>query len=107
MIEAYAPVLDDYLKTHSEASLYQASQLSEQCIAGGLGPEDIIALHCEALDQILMSYPPRTRLRASDDASQFLLEIMISYGVRYREYLELKLSESLKDAQARTEQARG
>jgi len=103
MIEAYMPALDDYLKTHSEASLYQASLLSQRCIDAGLGPEDIIALHCEALDRFLAGSPPRSRLRASDDASQFLLEIMIGYGVRYREYVEMKLTESLRDAEARTE----
>jgi signal transduction histidine kinase len=103
MIDAYAPALDDYLKTHSEAALYQASMLSQRCIDGGLGPEDIIALHCEALDRVLADYPPRSRLRASDDASQFLLEIMIGYGVRYREYVELKLTEGLRNAEARTE----
>jgi hypothetical protein len=68
MIDAYAPALDEYLKTHSEAALYRASLLSERCIDGGLGPEDIIALHCEALDRVLAEYPPRSRLRASDDA---------------------------------------
>jgi signal transduction histidine kinase len=103
MIDAYAPILDEYLKTHSETTLYQASLLSQRCIDAGLGPEDIIALHCEALDHVLAGYPPRHRLRASDDASQFLLEIMIGYGVRYREYVELKLTESLRDAEARTE----
>src|SRR5690349_13671674 len=103
MIEAYAPALDDYLKTHSEGALYQASLLSQRCIDGGLGPEDIIALHCEALDQVLAGYAPRVRLRASDDANQFLLEMMIGYGVRYREYVELKLTESLRNAEARTE----
>jgi signal transduction histidine kinase len=106
MIDAYAPALDEYLKTHSEAALYQASLLSQRCIDGGLGPEDIIALHCEALDRVLAEYPPRSRLRASDDASQFLLEIMIGYGVRYREYVELKLTEGLRDAEARTEHER-
>jgi signal transduction histidine kinase len=103
MIEAYMPALDDYLKTHSEASLYQASLLSQRCIDAGLGPEDIVALHCEALDQVLAGAPPRSRLRASDDASQFLLEMMIGYGVRYREYVELKLTQSLRDAEARAE----
>jgi signal transduction histidine kinase len=77
--------------------------LSQRCIDAGLGPEDIVALHCEALDQVLAGAPPRSRLRASDDASQFLLEMMIGYGVRYREYVELKLTQSLRDAEARAE----
>ena len=33
--------------------------------------------------------------------SSSLLEVMIAYGVKYKEFLELKLSESLRDADAR------
>ena len=40
----------------------------------------------------------RERTRASAQAQQFLLEVMIAYGVRFREYLELRLREALTDA---------
>jgi len=45
-------------------------------------------------------YPPRELTRVVGDAHQFLLEIMIAYGVKYKEYLELKLREGLRDAEA-------
>lgn len=97
----YGEILGLYLHAHSEEALYRASRLSQVCIESGLGPEDIIALHFEALDGLLAALPYRDQARANGDAQQFLLEVMIAYGVKYKEYLELKLSEGLRDADSR------
>lgn len=97
----YSEVLADYLLTHSEQSLYRASLLSQTCIENGLGPEDLIALHFEGLERALEGRSYRERAQASGDAQQFLLDVMIAYGVKFKEYLELKLSETLRDAEAR------
>ena len=97
---AYTVVLSDYLNTHGEAALYQASLLSQHFIEGGLGPEDIIALHFESLDEFTRDRPHHERLRCHSDAQTFLLEIMIAYGVKYREYLELRLQEGRDNAEA-------
>jgi len=99
-IDDYAATLALYLETRSEESLYRASLLSQSFIEAGLGPEDITALHYEALDKAMHGYPPRELTRVVGDAHQFLLEIMIAYGVKYKEYLELKLREGLRDAEA-------
>jgi signal transduction histidine kinase len=45
-----------------------------------------------------MSY--RERARASTDALQFLLEVMIAYGVQYQAYLELRLRERERESEA-------
>jgi signal transduction histidine kinase len=97
----YGEILGEYLRTHGEEALYRASRLSQVCIETGLGPEDIIALHFEALDTQLATLAYREQARAHGDAQQFLLEVMIAYGVKYKEFLELKLGESLRDADAR------
>src|SRR5437763_211051 len=97
----YEGILDTYLRLHSEDALYQASVLSQACIESGLGPEDIIALHFDALSQLLKGRSYYDQARASGDAQQFLLEIMIAYGVKFKEFLELKLQETLRDAESR------
>src|SRR3954451_14155541 len=102
-IEAYAQVLGDYIGSGTEDALYRASLLSRRCIDEGLGPEDIVALHFEALDQVVACCTPRERARAVSEAQQFLLEIMITYGVRYREYLEMRLLEGVQSAESRAE----
>lgn len=97
----YHRLLANYLRTHAESELYHASLLSQVCIECGLGPEDIIALHFEALDGAVAGASSRERIRAHADAQEFLLEVMIAYGVKYKEYLELRLQENLRDAEAR------
>ncbi len=102
----YARILAAYVADHSEDSLYQASLLSRACIENGLGPEDLVSLHFDALDGVLEGIGWREQVRAHVDAQQFLLEVMISYGVRFKEYLELKLTESLRNAESRTARER-
>jgi signal transduction histidine kinase len=97
----YHEILARFLTTHSEDALYQASRLSQFCIENGLGPEDIVALHFESLDRVLEGTPAQRRLRAVPESQAFLLDVMIAYGVRYKEYLELKLAQSLRDSEAR------
>jgi signal transduction histidine kinase len=103
--DSYQETLAEYLHTHGEAALYRASLLSQSFIESGLGPEDIIALHVEALDYCVDTLPPREQARAMGDAHQFLLEIMIAYGIRYREYMEMRITEGMRDDAARAELA--
>src|SRR5215218_4200678 len=102
----YSAALAEYLHDHSERALYRASLLSQHFIESGLGPEDIIALHFESLEQALAGRTYREQARMSGDAQQFLLEVMIAYGVKYKEYLELKLTEAMRDAEARSARER-
>jgi signal transduction histidine kinase len=73
--------------------LYRASLLSQQFIENGLGPEEIVALHADAVESAMAGLSYRERARASTDALQFLLEVMIAYGVQYQAYLDLRLRE--------------
>jgi signal transduction histidine kinase len=100
-VEGYRVVLGDYLKTHNEAALYRASMLSQALVESGIGPEEIVALHFEALEEEIAGQPYRERLRANTDSYQFLLEVMIAYGVQYKQYVELRLTELAREAEAR------
>ena len=92
-LESYRLVLADYLATHSEAALYRASLLSRQFVEQGIGPEEIVALHVEAFDLATESQPYRSRVQAGADGLQFLLEVMIAYGVQHQAYMQLRLDE--------------
>ncbi len=101
--ESYISALEEYIATRAEGSLFRASLLSGHFVESGLGPDDIIALHFEGLERIMDQLTPRESARAVGDAHQFLLEVMITYGVKYKEYLELRLAESIRAAEARAE----
>jgi signal transduction histidine kinase len=99
--DEYASVLSDYVRNLGEQALYRASLLSRGLVQSGLGPEDIVALHMETLDRITGDMQPFEQVRAINNAHQFLLEVMIAYGVHYKEYLELRLEDSLREANSR------
>jgi signal transduction histidine kinase len=82
------------------------SLLSQRLIDSGLGPEDIIALHFESAERALQGQSLRERARLEGDAQQFLLEVMICYGVRFKEYLELRLRQTARDSEARLDAER-
>jgi signal transduction histidine kinase len=106
LVDEYPALLGEYLSSRSEAALYRISQLAQTMVHSGLGPEDVVALHFEGLGQALAETPLRLYPRALGDAHQFLIEVMIAYGVRYKEYLELKLGEAVRDAEARATRER-
>jgi signal transduction histidine kinase len=101
--ERYAIALRAYLETRAEAALYEASELSRIFVEHKAGPDEIVALHFESLDGTLRNLSYRQHAQAVTDAHQFLLEVMIAYGVTYREYLDLKLREHQRDQNARDE----
>jgi signal transduction histidine kinase len=90
----YVEALAEYARTHSEAALYRASLLSQSFVKQGVGPEDIIALHGDAFEMVCVGCSDREKVRLSGDALQFLLEVMIAYGVQHAEYAGLQSREA-------------
>jgi signal transduction histidine kinase len=101
---SYGVTLDDYRRTHNEGALYRASLLSQGLIEAGLGPDEIVALHFDSLEEVLADQPYRERLHRMSDGYQFLLEVMIAYGVQYKQFTELRLAELSRLAEARVTQ---
>lgn len=99
-VRAYAVILGEYFASHAEDALYRGSLLSQRFVDEGLGPEEIIAIHAEAVDLASKDFSYRERARTSADALQFLLEMMITYGVQYRAYLDLRLREREREIAA-------
>jgi signal transduction histidine kinase len=92
-LKRYVSCLRDYLHNHSESALYEASLMSQQFVEDRVGPEEIVAVHVEALEQATNDFTYRERAHAATDGLQFLLEVMIAYGVRHKEHLEVRLDE--------------
>ena len=63
----YSSVLLEFCRTHSEESLYSASLLSASFIQNGLGPDDIVALHFDAVQ--LVSSEESFRIRRTHPCS--------------------------------------
>ncbi|QKS70195.1 PP2C family protein-serine/threonine phosphatase [Paenalkalicoccus suaedae] len=92
MYQLYKEMLTSYLENQSEHALYHAQQFSKQMMEQDMSPEETVSLHISVFQEL------------KDDLSQevidsfdLLLEVMIGYGLAYREH------QSLRDRQQRLE----
>lgn len=85
MEERYREALSNYLKEHTEKALYLGHKISKEAIEQMVSPEEIISLHKNTLKEILPDISEE--LSHSFD---FLLEIMMEYGVAFRELQSLR-----------------
>ncbi|WML50187.1 PP2C family protein-serine/threonine phosphatase [Neobacillus sp. PS3-34] len=85
MEQKYREILINYLKNQSEQSLYQGQMFSRKSLEQKISPEEIVSLHKSLLLEL---YPevPESVLHSFD----ILLEVMMGYGVAYREHQSLR-----------------
>ncbi|WP_409303961.1 PP2C family protein-serine/threonine phosphatase [Peribacillus sp. SCS-155] len=85
MEEKYREALSTYLKEQTEQALYQGQKLSRKTIEHKVSPEEIINFHKGVLMDIFPETPGEV-LHSLD----FLLEVMMGYGIAYREHQSLR-----------------
>ncbi|TCT20390.1 sigma-B regulation protein RsbU (phosphoserine phosphatase) [Melghiribacillus thermohalophilus] len=83
--ENYKQLLKRFIEKNDEETLYKADLFSKESIRQNVTPDEIIHVYIQALEDL---YPdlPETFRRSLD----FLLETMISYGVAYKEFQEMR-----------------
>ena len=84
-IQKYEDMLTEYLSKPDEETLYKAEQLSRNLLEQQISPEEIISLHIEALQKIFPNLSEDIR-----HSFDFLLEVMMGYGLTYREHQSLR-----------------
>lgn len=83
--EMYKSIIEGYLHTESEQSLYEAQQLSRQLIRENVSPEEMVNLHIAVVQELIPNLPKEVK-----DTNELLLEVMVNYGLAYREHQSLK-----------------
>lgn len=81
----YAQLLKQYIQYSSEDDLYNGQQLSKSMIDQGISPEEIVGFHIESVKKHIPHLPLEVR-----HSFDFLLEVMIGYGIQYREHISLR-----------------
>lgn len=81
----YREILERYIKANDEQSLYRGQQFSRQLIEEGVSPEEVVHLHVGVLLEIFPHLDEKLK-----GSFKFLLEVMMDYGIAYREHQSLK-----------------
>lgn len=89
----YKEILRDYLKDKNEIGLYQAQQFSKKVLENQISPEETLSFHLNAVEEFFPELSDELR-----DSFDFLLEVMMGYGMAYRAH------QSLRDKQRELEE---
>lgn len=92
MYQLYKDMLTSYLKSKSEHALYHAQQFSKEMMEKDMSPEETVSLHLSVFQELAEDLPEEVV-----DSFDLLLEVMIGYGLAYREH------QSLRDRQQQLE----
>ncbi len=76
----YFPALAEYIRSGSEASLFEASELGKRL--NGVYPEEIIALHNEMMQKLVANVESEEALGLYNRSYIFLIELMVAYRFR-------------------------
>ncbi|MFD9628907.1 PP2C family protein-serine/threonine phosphatase [Peribacillus muralis] len=85
MEKKYLEALSTYLKDQNEQALYQGQKISRLHIKYNISPEEIISMHKNNLIDLYPDLPEKVV-----DSFDFLLEVMMGYGIAYREHQSLR-----------------
>ncbi|MBU8908760.1 PP2C family protein-serine/threonine phosphatase [Desertibacillus haloalkaliphilus] len=81
----YKNLIRKYLLHKREQDLYQAQQFSKRMLENQISPEEMVSLHRTVIEELLPDIPDEV-----SDSFEFLLEVMIGYGLAYREHQSLR-----------------
>ncbi|ALS29393.1 histidine kinase [Paenibacillus sp. 32O-W] len=76
----YFPTLAEYIRSGSEASLYEATELGK--LLDDIHPEEIIAIHEECMHTLVSNVESEEALQLYNRSFIFLIELMVAYRFR-------------------------
>ncbi|MFC0560489.1 PP2C family protein-serine/threonine phosphatase [Halalkalibacter alkalisediminis] len=88
----YKEIVKTFLHRKSELGLYEAQQFSKVLLEHQISPEELVSVHRAVLEELFPAVPEEVI-----DSFDLLLEVMMGYGLAYREH------QSLRDRQLKLE----
>lgn len=85
LLARYKKILNNYLNEKNEGALYEAQQFSRMMLEEKTSPDEALNLHIEAIRSLYQELPEEFY-----DTFDFLLEVMMGYGLAYREHQSLR-----------------
>jgi hypothetical protein len=77
-----------YLPRHEEAALARGYELGRAAVAGGLSILELARIHHEVFLEVLRETPTEEVLEVATAASELLLEVLATFDMAQRGYLE-------------------
>ena len=99
--DKYFEILKAYVSQPEEKLLFAASELGREMVLAGVPPEDIAEMHEGALRHLAQEIPDMSLLSAARFISAPLMELLMAYGLAFRERLEFRerTEEALRESE--------
>ena len=94
-------------RSEAELELASAFELGRSLVGAGASPDDIVALHQDALQQISQRYPALTLGETAGRLNQPLMELTMAHGMAFREQLDRRYQALVRQEQASKLEALG
>lgn len=100
--DKYFDLLSAYIDRPEEELLMSAAQLGRALVLADFQPEDIVEIHEAALSRLAQQNPDMTLLDISGVASAVLMELLMTYGLAFRERSEARdlAEQALRESEA-------
>lgn len=101
--QKYATILEDYINTPNEKLLLSAAELGRELVSKDIPLEDISEIHEDALSALEERITSLTLTQAISLASAPFMELLIAYGLAFRELAEIRkqVEETLRENEQR------
>ncbi len=86
--QRYNVLLKNYVDSPDEKYLFEIGELGREMVQENIPPEDIAEIHEDAIACLSETYPDTKLLESIRYLSTPLMEIMMAYGLAFREWIE-------------------
>ena len=86
--EKYYSLLKNYFKRQDEMHLFKAAELGLELVSKKIPAEEIAEMHDQATQRLGAEYPEAKLLETAKLISAPLLEMLMAYGMAFRELLD-------------------
>ncbi|WP_243388353.1 PP2C family protein-serine/threonine phosphatase [Bacillus kexueae] len=81
----YKKLVEDFIEQKTEETLYEGQKFSRHVIEQQIAPDEIVSMHKKVMEELFPSLPSSVF-----HSFDFLLEVMIGYGLAYQEHQFLR-----------------
>ena len=101
--DKYYSLLRSHFVNPQEEYLAQAAELGRELVMANIPPEEIAELHEDAIQRLGAEFPEAKLIGASNLISQPLMELLMAYGLAFRERLDerKRAEETLRESEGR------
>lgn len=84
----YSSLLKAYASSPEEKYLVEVAQLGRSLVLENVPPEEIAEIHEDAINSLAQDFPDKTLLELVNRISTPLMELLMAYGIAFRELLD-------------------